>query len=148
MVTGDLLCFEIYKNGTNMLSSDVACCFDACMPYVSDLPLFLPLSPHLLLLYLAQECPIPDGLGPTKGYFPSKGNFSSPLLLVWRFYIFSGTAVWMALKSFTCLSGYFNTSQIPAVFQLKKKNSTKGTLPPPLPTQCSPPPSEPSALQH
>lgn len=30
---------------------------------------------------------IPDGLGPTKGYFLSKGNFSSPLLLVWKFYI-------------------------------------------------------------
>lgn len=76
-----------------MLNSDVACCFHACMPYVSDLPLFLPLSPHLLLLYLAQESPVPDGLGPTKGYFPSKGNFSSPLLLVGRFYIFSWTAV-------------------------------------------------------
>lgn len=45
MVTRDLLCFELYKNGKNMLNSDVACCFHACMPYVSDLPLF----PSLLI---------------------------------------------------------------------------------------------------
>lgn len=114
-----------------MLSSDVACCFHACMPYVSVFPLSLPLSPHLLLLYLAQESPIPDGLGPTKGYFPSKGNFSSPLLLVWRFYIFSWTTVWMEPRSFTCLSDYwigspptprrFTASRLPARHKSRKK---------------------------
>lgn len=145
MVTRDLTCFEISKNGKNMLSLDVACCFHACMPYVAVLPLFLPLSPHLLLFYLAQESPSQMGLALLKVTSHLKGIsprhcclFGSFTFLVeqqfernWKLLPACQTTWTEALQHFT--------DSRPAAFQLdasREKTPQKALYPHPNPASA------------